>query len=484
LWSIGIDINSPTAQQDVQRWFDGQPANVKAEIQKGMGPQPGRGSINPLVYAADWRQRDVARKIQKENGFFTTLPGKILGTAAQVGLGFVPGVGPALSAGFGAIQGGLTGGFKGAVLGGLGGYGAGKLGAGLSGAFSNAGGLSTFLKAPGTFASNLGRNALTSAQNFIPGYGGSISNVLGSAATSGAGLLSGASRGGSGVTTAAGGTQGMGWFEDALKQSLPNILGNAVGSGISYLGQQSASNDMQQAANTLAASQQFKPYNVSGPYGTASFSGNNATAGLSPEMQALYNQYKQTAGGAFSDYNKFNTGDFSQNYYDTIKRYKAPYDSSQSEQLLERMYNMGGWGGTTGAKDVYSYQQSKRLEDDMLRIQAQQAGATEQDRLFDRYFKATSAMEQMAANPYDLITMGGNLGGTASNAAVNAAQYPWLAAQTAAGASASFWGSIGSTASNAASSIVAAYQNSKQPQRPLYEPSPNFSGGNSSYRWG
>jgi hypothetical protein len=126
LWSIGIDPQSPTLKADVQRWYDGQPAAVKSEVQKGLGNQPGRGSLDPLVYAVDWRQRDVARKIQKENGFLQSTFGQVLGTALQIGASFIPGVGPWASAGIGAITGGVTGGFKGALLGGLSGYGVGK----------------------------------------------------------------------------------------------------------------------------------------------------------------------------------------------------------------------------------------------------------------------------------------------------------------------------------------------------------------------
>jgi hypothetical protein len=117
LWSIGIDPNSPTLKQDVQRWYDSQPANVRAEVQRGMGNQPGRGSIDPLVYATDWRARDVARKIQKSNSFMDSTFGKILGTALPLGLGMVA---APLGIGASAAIGGATGGLKGAVLGGIG----------------------------------------------------------------------------------------------------------------------------------------------------------------------------------------------------------------------------------------------------------------------------------------------------------------------------------------------------------------------------
>jgi len=166
LWSIGIDPNSPTVKQDVQRWYDAQPAAVKAEVQKGMGNQPGRGSIDPLVYAADWRGRDVARKIQKSNKFLDTTLGKVLGTVATVGAGFLPGgqfLAPAVGAGIGGAKGGL----KGAVLGGLGGYAAGQGAGFLKGAAAKAGGLKAFTAAPGAFAKNVGGQAVTAAKQAV-----------------------------------------------------------------------------------------------------------------------------------------------------------------------------------------------------------------------------------------------------------------------------------------------------------------------------
>lgn len=120
LWSVGIDLKAPDVKSQVQRWYDTQPSDVRAQIQRGMGPQPGRGSIDPLVYAADWRQRDVARKITKTNGFFDSFPGQLLGAGLTMAGGALGGpLG-------GALAGGLTGGLAtksplGGVLGAIGG---------------------------------------------------------------------------------------------------------------------------------------------------------------------------------------------------------------------------------------------------------------------------------------------------------------------------------------------------------------------------
>ncbi len=277
----------------------------------------------------------------------------------------------------------------------------------------------------------------------------------------------------------------MGWFTDLLKGVAPDLVSGAISGGLSYLGQTQAANTQSDAANKLAASMQFNPYNVAGPAGGAVFSGNNAAGTLSPELQAQLAQMQGITSGALSDYNKFNTGNYAQNYYDTITKYKQPEDQAQTNDLLNRVYATGNWGSTTGAKDVYSYQQAKAMEDNMLRLQAQQAGASEQDRLFNRYFKAAGSQQSLATLPYQFINQGGNLGGTASNAAVQAGQYPWLAAQNSSDASAAFWSTLGGVAGNAASSVLNKYNSySSNQNRPItYAPSPYFSGGNSTYNF-
>lgn len=479
LWSQGIDYRDKNAATAVMQWYNSQPANVRSEVDSYWKNNKKTGNLaQDMMTAVDWRTRDVARKIQKENGFLDSTFGKLLTGAAQIGLGFVPGVGPALSAGFGAITGGLQGGLGGALLGGLSGYGAGQLGAGLKGAFTGAGGLSTLTKAPGTFFSNVGRNGLTSLQNVVPGYGGSVGSALGSAATSAGGFLSSTASGGSGAAASPGG--GMSFFSDLLKGLAPDIIGG----GIQYLGAKSAQEDFSKIAQQLQSQSQFNPYNVSGPAGSASFFGNTATANLSPELQAQLGQMDTATRGAFEDYMKFNAGGYADNYYKTISDMRRPTDQAQTNDLLNRVYSTGNWGSTVGAQDVYSYQQAKTLEDAGIKLQAQEAGAQEQDRLFNRYFKSAASTQELATLPYDLINQGGNLGGTASTSAVNASQYPWLAEQSSVAASANFWKTIGGSVGKTASDVLGKYAGyQKNANRAVYTPSPYFSGGNSTFAY-
>ena len=217
LWSVGIDPNAPDVDAQVQRWFGAQPANVQAEVRKGM--QGGKS----LTWAADWRGRDVARKIQKENGFFQSTLGQVLGTALQVGASFIPGVGPLASAGIGALQGGLTGGFRGALLGGLSGYGVGK-----ATQFVANGGLTALGR-------SLTGKAALGAANAVPGAATGVTTPMGGAALTGsgqaaklAGLMGGAPL--SASTLASGAATGTGVFSKlfgASKTPTAQALGAA-----------------------------------------------------------------------------------------------------------------------------------------------------------------------------------------------------------------------------------------------------------------
>ena len=465
-WGTGLDSQGlPRDSNKVYDFYKQVAANPSTPYNKGIlsGIQAygknNPGSVSDPTYvtnALDWYWRDIQRKSQKENGFFQSLPGKIVGIGATA-LGSVLG-GPI----GGAIAGGITGGLGSkSVLGGL----TGALGGYFGGGLLNKVGIPTnVLNLPGggtvsglfSGIKALGSSApLTSVNNLMPAA--YSSRALGTA-TGLAGNVGSFVSGGSSAANAAGtGGSGMGWFTDLLKESAPNIIGGAVQGGLNYYGNQQATKAETDAANRLAASMQFKPYNVSGPAGGAAFSGNTATGVLSPEMQKQLAQMQGITSGALSDYNKFNTNNYAQNYYDTITKYKQPEDQAQTNDLLNRVYATGNWGSTVGAKDVYSYQQAKAMEDNMLRIQAQQAGASEQDRLFNRYFKAAGSQQSLATLPYQFINQGGTLGGSASNAAVQAGSYPWMAAQNSADASQAFWSTIGGVAGNQISSVLNKY---------------------------
>lgn len=470
-WGTGLQSQGlSTNPADVYKFYQQVAANPNTAYNKGIlsGVQAygknNKGSLsdpNYITNALDWYWRDIQRKSQKAPTMFGPLD-SIIKPALTIGASIIN---PALGAAVGGVLGAANGGgLLGGALGALGGYGAGGTLKGIGSALGNAGGLSTLLKAPGTFASNLGRGALTSIQNYIPGYGGSLTSAAGGLGSILGKVPTGAISSVLGGNNSSSGGGNMSFFGDLLTSSIPSLIGG----GIQYLGASNALEAQQKAAAQLAASGQFNPYNVSGPAGSASFSGNNATAQLSPEMQAQLAQMSQATQGAFSDYTKFNAGGYAKNYYDTITSYKQPLDQANTNELLNRVYATGNWGSTTGAQDVYSYQQAKNMEDNMLRIQAQQAGASEQDRLFNRYFQSAAAEQGLATLPYQFLNQGASFGGAASSANISANQYPWLAAQNASDASSAFWSTIGSGVIDAGNAVLGKYSGyQKNANRPI-----------------
>lgn len=172
LWSVGIDPNSPTLLGDLQAWYNAQPSNARAEVEKYWGKNKRTGNLQTdLANSIDWRQRDIARKVKIDNSFLNSTLGKILTTGATIVAGAIN---PALGAVVGGGVGAASGNPLNAIMGAIGGYGAG----GVVDMFKGAGGFSTLMKAPGTFASNIGRDALTRLQNIVPGYGGNVASKI------------------------------------------------------------------------------------------------------------------------------------------------------------------------------------------------------------------------------------------------------------------------------------------------------------------
>ena len=126
--------------ENMGNWANKYSPELKSFLDSG---QVSEGlNMDTVLQAADYGLRSSAQKQQNKQGFFDSAFGKILGTAATIGAGFLPG-GQFLAPAVGAAFGGASGGLKGALLGGLSGYGAGQFGQG-------------FKATSGTFAQKLG----------------------------------------------------------------------------------------------------------------------------------------------------------------------------------------------------------------------------------------------------------------------------------------------------------------------------------------
>ncbi len=418
------------------------------------GQMPSNPTPQFQKYAAeslDYGLREVGRAQQhKPVNFFTKY---LMDPLIEVGLGAIPGIGPALAVGYGGIKGGVENGFMGGITGALSGYGAGTFGANIGSAASATGGWGSALSHPGAF----GHNLVGQLNPFTVRSGSMIPNGVGTAASSAGAVLphmgSAANAGGS-----------MGAFSDFLSPITDftsnfnygnggNLLGDVVKTGLNYFGQQSALDQQNAAAERAFANSQFTPYNINTPGGSATFTGNNASASLSPQAQKLLGDYNSVMGQDLTAFNKFNPNNYSQNMYKTLSNLKAPGVTAANNNLLSDVYNRGQWGGTVGAQDIYSADMANNLQDQALRLQSQQAGASESDRLFNQYMKSAAAYHSLLNSPNDFITQGLNAGGQRSAANTGANQYPWLAANNSADASAAFWSSLGNTAAGLMQSV-------------------------------
>lgn len=399
---------------------------------------------NLAVRGLDLGLRETARAQQNKMGFFDSPFGKILGGALTVGAGFLPG-GQFLAPIVGAGWGGATDGWKGALLGGLSGYGAGQIANRLGNAATATGGWGSALSNPGNFLDNVFRGGgLTS----IPGSVGTVGSIAGGSGGGGMGVFSDLLSGGRNLLS-------MGDYGGG------NIFGDLVKGGLSYFGQQNASNNLNDAAQRAFENSRFMPYNVNTPGGSAMFDGNNINTQLSPQAQAVANQYRGLVNTNLGAYNKFNPNNYSQNMYRTLSNLRAPAQTAENNNLLSNTYNLGRWGSTVGAQDIYSADMAQNLQDQALRLQSQQAGAQESDRLFNNYMKSAAAYNTLLSSPNDLARLGLGAGSAQSGANSAAMQYPWLAAGADYGSTNAFWSTLANSAgnmlSNAGNSINNGY---------------------------
>jgi hypothetical protein len=290
LWSVGIDPNAPDARAQADRVIANMKPAERAEVMAAVNRnQPGRGNRDAVVYGLDARQRDVARKIQKSNSFLDTTLGKVLGTVATIGAGFLPGgqfLAPAVGAGLGGAKGGL----KGAVLGGLGGYAAGQGAGFLKGAAAKAGGAAAFKAAPGAFAKNVGGQAVSAAKQAVT----QPFTVAKAGATKGAetALAGGAQKAAGGLGSPSLASLGESLYTPAslapagaaaaaptgFLQSIPGLLKSGAQSAVSSLLQ----NPLQAGALGLAAMQAIKGPQLS--------TGEKTVAAQNQQTNALTNQ--------------------------------------------------------------------------------------------------------------------------------------------------------------------------------------------------
>ena len=215
-------------------------------------------------------------------------------------------------------------------------------------------------------------------------------------------------------------------------------------SGITgLLGGLFSSDEQEDAYKRAAEMAKFTPYNVTNPLGGATFSNGALSTNLSPEFQAQLQNQIAMAQGAYGGYQQFNPQNYAENMYRTISAYQAPEQAMRNQNMLQDLYSSGQWGSTPGEASLYSYQNQQNLNDQILRIQAQQAGAQEQNRLFNLYTKALTGAQNTALAPLKFGELGANIGQMQSQAGARAGEFISGAGDIAANRTSQLWNSIG-----------------------------------------
>lgn len=222
-----------------------------------------------------------------------------------------------------------------------------------------------------------------------------------------------------------------------------------------------SSDEQEEAYKRAAEMAKFDPYNVSNPLGSATFNGGALSTSLSPEFQAQLQNQLALAGQAYGGYQNFNPQNYAQNMYQTLTAYRAPEQAMRNQNMLQDLYSSGQWGSTPGEASLYSYQNQQDLNDQLLRLQAQSAGAQEQDRLFNLYTNALTGAQNTALAPLQFGTLGANLGQMKAQAGARQGEFLTGAADIAANRTSQLWNSIGQIGDSALGAFGGGMKNFK-----------------------
>lgn len=244
---------------------------------------------------------------------------------------------------------------------------------------------------------------------------------------------------------------------------------------------ETAANAQVRAAEIGADAAKFRPYNVYGGQGSATFDGQNAYANLSPEYKALRDQYlnygKQSAAG-------LNTYDPNATAHDIYSKLRSLSDYQRQQDqagLFDTLAAKGVMGLSNGqGQNPYAraFFDSQNNADLNREVQSYGLGQQMADAQLARSLKATTAGAGLDQMPLELLNLGGAFGGKQaaagaaggqllSSAANSGAQMQFGAAKNAADTTAAFWnGMIPGISQAATKGFQGLFGNSPYTQNP------------------
>jgi hypothetical protein len=213
----------------------------------------------------------------------------------------------------------------------------------------------------------------------------------------------------------------MGVFSSLLSK-VPGFLADNAGSilqgGSSIYGALQAKKALGDLSSQYQQQGAFSPYNVDIPgLGYAAFSPDGAvTGGLSGALADIAAKSGDLGSRYFDQLGAFDRNLFSGDIYDALLAQQAPKEVWDSGQVLEDVYNRGLVGGTGGNELMFNRQQQLEAADLQRRLTAYEAGASEESRLANLYFKAVADQRTTSQIPLELAKLGGDLGQVDSSA--------------------------------------------------------------------
>jgi hypothetical protein len=170
-------------------------------------------------------------------------------------------------------------------------------------------------------------------------------------------------------------------------------------------------------AEEFAKAVAFKPWDVSGPLGSATFEDGTATTTFSPEMQNQLTGLFSQASGYGDALSTYDPAAAQQEMYQQQRSLFAPQQSRDRLALESRLLNQGMFGSTGGAGITQSLLESQGQQDLASQVAAWEQSQQYQQNLQQGYNSTMDTIFNMGNSISGLFGTGAGLGAEESLAA-------------------------------------------------------------------
>jgi len=173
----------------------------------------------------------------------------------------------------------------------------------------------------------------------------------------------------------------------------------------------------QQYAEEFAKSVEFKPWDVSGPLGGATFEDGSATTALSPEMQNQLTGLFSQASGYGDALAAYDPAAAQQEMYQQQRSMFAPQQAQDRLAMENRLLAQGMLGSTGGAGRTQSLLEAQGQQDMAAQMNAWQQAQAQQQNLQQGQSQALGNIYNIGSSLSGLFGTGSGLGAEASRSA-------------------------------------------------------------------